>query len=119
MGTKQVCRLTGATPRMIQWWAENGVVPIQIFGHDRRYTSETLFQISLLVEMRKRGCSLLLARKVLRLASKFQASEFIIFTKRITQLCGVADVLKIAVKIQEPVWIIDLRTHRALGQRAA
>ena len=57
--TTEVARLTGATPRMLDYWARHGLVPGQPAGsttgsgHRRRWTEEQVAEAELLLRASK------------------------------------------------------------------
>ncbi len=64
--SSDVVRLTGITPRQLQWWDERGiVVPIRE-GHRRLYSMDDLVEVSVVCDLRHRGFSLQGVRKVVR-----------------------------------------------------
>jgi DNA-binding transcriptional MerR regulator len=64
--SRDVVRLTGITPRQLQWWDERRiVVPIRQ-GHRRLYSMEDLAEVAVICELRQRGFSLQRVRKVMR-----------------------------------------------------
>ncbi len=76
-----VVRLTGITPRQLQWWDERGiVVPIRE-GHRRLYSMDDLVEVSVICDLRRRGFSLQGVRKVVR----FLQREF---KKRLAETVG-------------------------------
>lgn len=64
--SSQVVELTGITPRQLQWWDERGIVKPAREGHRRLYSFEDVAEISVIVELRRRGFSLQRVRKVMR-----------------------------------------------------
>jgi DNA-binding transcriptional MerR regulator len=68
--SSEVGRLTGITPRQLQWWDERGiVVPIRE-GHRRFYSADDLAEVAVICELRRRGFSLQRVRKVTRFIQK-------------------------------------------------
>ena len=66
----EVVRLTGITPRQLQWWDEKGVVVPTRQGHRRLYGIEDVTEIAVLCELRQRGFSLQRVRKLIRLLQR-------------------------------------------------
>ena len=62
----QVIRLTGITPRQLQWWDERGVVCPDREGHRRLYSLNQLSEMAVICELRRKGFSLQKIRRVLR-----------------------------------------------------
>lgn len=65
--SREVVKLTGITPRQLQWWDERGVVVPSRRGHRRIYSLEDLSEVAVICELRRRGFSLQQVRRVLRL----------------------------------------------------
>jgi DNA-binding transcriptional MerR regulator len=61
-----VIKLTGITPRQLQWWDERGLVVPAREGHRRLYSMEDLAEVAVICELRRRGFSLQRVRKVIR-----------------------------------------------------
>lgn len=55
MTTKELVKLTGVTPRMLQYWDEQGYIPVHIEVHSRTYTPEQVQLVSRLAVLRKAG----------------------------------------------------------------
>lgn len=70
--SRDVVRLTGITPRQLQWWDERGVVVPRRQGRRRLYSIEDLTEVAVICELRRRGFSLQRVRTVMR----FLKSEF-------------------------------------------
>src|SRR5579863_8668819 len=64
--SREVIRLTGITPRQLQWWDERGIVVPAREGHRRLYSMEDLAEVAVICELRGRGFSLQRVRKVVR-----------------------------------------------------
>jgi DNA-binding transcriptional MerR regulator len=64
--SQNVVRLTGISPRQLQWWDEQGIVSPPRRGRCRLYSLADLTEISVICELRRRGFSLQRVRKVLR-----------------------------------------------------
>lgn len=76
-----VVRLTGITPRQLQWWDERGIVVPVREGHRRLYSMDDLVEVSVICDLRRRGFSLQGVRKVVR----FLQREF---KKRLAETIG-------------------------------
>lgn len=63
--SQEVIRLTGITPRQLQWWDERGVVRPERDGHRRRYSFNQLTEVAVICELRRKGFSLQGVRKVM------------------------------------------------------
>ncbi|MGH9513039.1 MAG: MerR family transcriptional regulator [Terriglobales bacterium] len=68
--SRDVVRLTGITPRQLQWWDERGIVVPLREGHRRVYSMEDLVEVSVICDLRRRGFSLQGVRKVVRLLQR-------------------------------------------------
>jgi DNA-binding transcriptional MerR regulator len=64
--SKEVVGLTGITPRQLQWWDERGIVVPARTGRRRLYSVDDLAEITVIVEMRRKGFSLQRMRKIMR-----------------------------------------------------
>ncbi|HTR66115.1 MAG TPA: MerR family transcriptional regulator [Terriglobales bacterium] len=64
--SRQVVRLTGISPRQLQWWDERGIVVPAREGHRRVYSLSDLAEVAVICELRRRGFSLQRMRKVVR-----------------------------------------------------
>jgi len=64
--SREVIRLTGITPRQLQWWDERGIVVPAREGHRRLYSMEDLAEVAVICELRRKGFSLQRVRKVMR-----------------------------------------------------
>lgn len=64
--SQEVIRLTGITPRQLQWWDERGVVRPERDGHRRLYSFNQLTEMAVICELRRKGFSLQGVRKVMR-----------------------------------------------------
>ena len=64
--SQEVIRLTGITPRQLQWWDERGVVCPDREGHRRLYSLNQLTEMAVICELRRKGFSLQGVRKVMR-----------------------------------------------------
>ena len=70
LATQQVCRKVGATPRQLQWWDEHGLVRPRHVGHSRLWDREHVTIAFLAAELRRKGVSIQLARRVVLHVSK-------------------------------------------------
>ena len=64
--SREAVRLTGITPRQLQWWDERGIVVPAREGHRRLYSLEDLTEIAVICQLRDRGFSLQRVRQVMR-----------------------------------------------------
>ena len=64
--SQEVIRVTGTTPRQLQWWDERGVVKPEREGHRRLYSLNQLTEMAVICELRRKGFSLQGVRKVMR-----------------------------------------------------
>ena len=62
--SREVVKLTGITPRQLQWWDERGIVVPERDGRRRLYSMEDLSEIAVICELRERGFSLQRMRTV-------------------------------------------------------
>lgn len=68
--SQDVVRLTGITPRQLQWWDERGIVVPLRQGHRRLYSMQDLAEMAVITELRRKGFSLQKVRKVMRFLQK-------------------------------------------------
>jgi DNA-binding transcriptional MerR regulator len=64
--SQQVIKLTGITPRQLQWWDERGVVKPPREGHRRLFSMNQLTEVAVICQLRRKGFSLQGVRKVMR-----------------------------------------------------
>src|ERR1700690_4677527 len=64
--SKEVVRLTGISPRQLQWWDERSIVVPAREGHRRLYSMDDLVEVAVICDLRRRGFSLQRVRKVVR-----------------------------------------------------
>jgi len=64
--SQEVVRLTGITPRQLQWWDERRIVVPARQGHKRIYSFSDLTEVAVICELRRKGFSLQGVRKVVR-----------------------------------------------------
>lgn len=62
----EVVRLTGTTPRQLQWWDEQGIVTPGREGRNRRYCFADVAELQVIAELRRKGFSLRGVRKMMR-----------------------------------------------------
>jgi DNA-binding transcriptional MerR regulator len=63
--TSQVSERLGVTIRQLQWWDERRLVKPRCSGHRRVYTDDDLRKAALISELRKRGYTMFVVRRVL------------------------------------------------------
>lgn len=68
--SQDVVRLTGITPRQLQWWDERRIVVPARNGHRRVYSFEDLTEVAVICELRRKGFSLQRVRAVVRFLQK-------------------------------------------------
>ena len=62
----EVMRLTGATPRQLQWWAEHGIVVPCLTGGCRSYDSFEVSVVRLILGLKSKGVSIQRLRPTLQ-----------------------------------------------------
>ena len=77
----EVVRLTGITPRQLQWWDERGIVVPARQGRRRLYSADDVTEIAVLCALRKKGFPLQRVRRIM----KFLQKEF---SKRLAETVG-------------------------------
>ena len=65
-----VVRLTGITPRQLQWWDERGIVRPQREGRRRMYTAEDLAEVAVICALRRKGFPLQRIRRIVKFLQK-------------------------------------------------
>ena len=68
--SRDVVRLTGITPRQLQWWDEKKIVVPSRDGRNRSYTFADVAELSVIAALRRKGFSLQRVRKVMRWLQK-------------------------------------------------
>jgi len=66
----QVVKLTGITPRQLQWWDERKVVVPQREGRRRLYSGEDLTEIAVICALRRKGIPLQRVRRIMKFLQK-------------------------------------------------
>jgi DNA-binding transcriptional MerR regulator len=64
--SNEVIKVTGITPRQLQWWDERGIVVPARQGRNRLYSLDDLAEVAVLCQLRKKGFSLQRVRKIMR-----------------------------------------------------
>src|SRR5262249_60386066 len=62
----QVVRLTGITPRQLQWWDERGIVVPKREGRRRLYSAEDITEIAVICALRRKGFPLQKVRRIMK-----------------------------------------------------
>lgn len=66
----EVVRLTGITPRQLQWWDERGIVRPQREGRRRMYSAEDAAEVAVICALRRKGFPLQRIRSVMKFLQK-------------------------------------------------
>jgi|SRR5579884_38899 len=66
----QVTKLTGITPRQLQWWDERGIVKPQRKGRCRMYSFDDLTEIAVICALRRKGFPLQKVRRIMKFLQK-------------------------------------------------
>ena len=66
----QVVRLTGITPRQLQWWDERGIVVPRREGRRRLYTADDITEIAVICALRRKGFPLQRVRRIMKFLQK-------------------------------------------------
>jgi DNA-binding transcriptional MerR regulator len=66
----QVVRLTGITPRQLQWWDERGIVVPRREGHRRLYSADDIAEIAVICALRRKGFPLQKVRRIMKFLQK-------------------------------------------------
>jgi DNA-binding transcriptional MerR regulator len=66
----EVVKLTGITPRQLQWWDERGIVAPRREGRRRLYSPEDLTEVAVICALRRKGFPLQRVRRIMRFLQK-------------------------------------------------
>jgi DNA-binding transcriptional MerR regulator len=66
----EVIRITGITPRQLQWWDERGIVVPERQGRRRLYSGDDVTEIAVLCALRKKGFPLQRVRRIMKFLQK-------------------------------------------------
>lgn len=66
----EVVRLTGITPRQLQWWDERGIVVPERDGRRRLYSMDDLTEVAVICALRRKGFPLQRVRSIMRFLQK-------------------------------------------------
>ena len=66
----EVVKLTGITPRQLQWWDERGIVAPQREGRRRMYSSEDMAEVAVICALRRKGFPLQRIRRIVKFLQK-------------------------------------------------
>jgi DNA-binding transcriptional MerR regulator len=68
--SSEVIRITGITPRQLQWWDERGIVVPERQGRRRLYSGDDVTEIAVLCALRKKGFPLQRVRRIMKFLQK-------------------------------------------------
>lgn len=66
----EVVKLTGITPRQLQWWDERGIVAPAREGRRRLYSQDDLAEVAVICALRRKGFPLQRVRRIMRFLQK-------------------------------------------------
>jgi len=66
----QVVKLTGITPRQLQWWDERGIVAPQREGRRRLYSADDVTEVAVICALRRKGFPLQRVRRIMKFLQK-------------------------------------------------
>src|SRR5258708_23673235 len=66
----QVVKLTGITPRQLQWWDERGIVIPQRDGRRRLYCLDDITEVAVICALRRKGFPLQKVRRIMKFLQK-------------------------------------------------
>lgn len=66
----QVVKLTGITPRQLQWWDERGIVVPAREGRRRLYSPDDIAEVAVICALRRKGFPLQRVRRIMRFLQK-------------------------------------------------
>src|SRR5229473_4593580 len=68
--TAQVVRMTGITPRQLQWWDERGIVVPSREGRRRLYCLDDVTEVAVICALRRKGFPLQRVRRIMKFLQK-------------------------------------------------
>jgi DNA-binding transcriptional MerR regulator len=68
--TAQVVRMTGITPRQLQWWDERGIVVPAREGRRRLYSQDDVTEVAVICALRRKGFPLQRVRRIMKFLQK-------------------------------------------------
>ena len=68
--TAQVVRMTGITPRQLQWWDERGIVVPGRSGRRRLYSHDDVMEVAVICALRRKGFPLQRVRRIMKFLQK-------------------------------------------------
>jgi DNA-binding transcriptional MerR regulator len=68
--TAQVVRMTGITPRQLQWWDERGIVVPGREGRRRLYSQDDVAEVAVICALRRKGFPLQRVRRIMKFLQK-------------------------------------------------
>ncbi len=66
----EVVRLTGITPRQLQWWDERGIVVPHREGRRRLFSFDDLTEVAVICALRRKGFPLQRVRRIMKFLQK-------------------------------------------------
>src|SRR5947208_16380498 len=66
----EVVKLTGITPRQLQWWDERGIVAPQREGRRRLYSADDVTEVAVICSLRRKGFPLQRVRRIMKVLQK-------------------------------------------------
>ena len=66
----EVVKLTGITPRQLQWWDERGIVVPRREGRRRLYSTDDIAEVAVICALRRKGFPLQKVRRIMRFLQK-------------------------------------------------
>lgn len=66
----EVVKLTGITPRQLQWWDERGIVVPAREGRRRLYSADDIAEVAVICALRRKGFPLQRVRRIMRFVQK-------------------------------------------------
>src|SRR5258706_6119644 len=68
--TAQVVRMTGITPRQLQWWDERRIVVPSREGRRRLYSTDDVTEVAVICALRRKGFPLQRVRRIMKFLQK-------------------------------------------------
>jgi len=73
--TTQLAKLFDISPRQLQWIDERDIVQPRCVGHRREWTAAEAIEVGIISELRRKGLSLQMTRRVIRSARRLRLKD--------------------------------------------
>lgn len=110
MNTAELCRKTRITPRMAQWWCEQGVAPHHFQGREREFDDTDAVVVAIIAELRRKGVSL---ARVQRLRLSRPKDEFLVLYEKGHCWCSGVELVPALMDAPTACVVVSLQHIRA------